>query len=97
MFLLWLWYMMSWIAAVVMTRLCWRGLSGRPAWRYFRHGRQLRALCVKPLPEQWGSLHLPVVIHLSQSFHRPGAFRMAPITGRQAAFAVFFSGSLSAS
>ena len=23
MFLLWLWYMMSWIAAVVMTRLCW--------------------------------------------------------------------------
>ena len=25
MFLLWLWYMMSWIAAVVMTRLCWRG------------------------------------------------------------------------
>ena len=26
MFLLWLWYMMSWIAAVVMTRLCWRVL-----------------------------------------------------------------------
>ena len=25
MFLLWLWYMMSWIAAVVMARLCWRG------------------------------------------------------------------------
>ena len=24
MFLLWLWYMMPWIAAVVMTRLCWR-------------------------------------------------------------------------
>ena len=24
MFLLWLWYMMSWIAAVVMARLCWR-------------------------------------------------------------------------
>ena len=28
MFLLWLWYMMPWIAAVVMARLCWRGLSG---------------------------------------------------------------------
>ena len=24
MFLLWLWYMMPWIAAVVMARLCWR-------------------------------------------------------------------------
>ena len=24
MFLLWLWYMMPWIGAVVMTRLCWR-------------------------------------------------------------------------
>ena len=28
MFLLWLWYMMTWIAAVVMTRLCWRGRGG---------------------------------------------------------------------
>ena len=27
MFLLWLWYMMSWIGAVVMTRLCWRALG----------------------------------------------------------------------
>jgi len=24
MFLLWLWYMMSWTGAVVMARLCWR-------------------------------------------------------------------------
>ena len=24
MFLLWLWYMMPWIGAVVMARLCWR-------------------------------------------------------------------------
>jgi hypothetical protein len=42
-------------------------------------------------------LHLPVVIHLSQSFDKPVALRMALITGRQTAFAVFFSGSLSAS
>ena len=31
MFLLWLWYMMSWIAAVVMTRLCWRALAVKSA------------------------------------------------------------------
>ena len=38
-------------------------------------------------PWQSAILHLPVVIHLSQSFDKPDAFRMALITGRQAAFA----------
>ena len=27
MFLLWLWYMMPWIGAVVMARLCWRAAA----------------------------------------------------------------------
>ena len=42
MFLLWLWYMMSWIGAVVMARSCWRAartdvaftMSGSEVVRY---------------------------------------------------------------
>ena len=46
---------------------------------------------------QWRARHRPVVIHLSHMVLLPDARRMPAITGRHAAFAADFSGSLSAS
>ena len=69
MFLLWLWYMMSWIAAVVMTRLCWRasaaGARRRAGVVFFSVGR-----VHAPPPSAWLSPrpHFPSRVSFMRSF-----------------------------